>query len=205
MYCTVASSRVNFKTHQYSISYPVRNGSKRFRICLLRKFVNQLTKMTIPNRFQTEKSGRKQKTVWNIVWTVLIHDPVSDKSIFYASLGDFSNRKLGFLKSSENSGHFWPLLAPSGSFWPLLVTSDHFWSLLATSGHFFWRIKIFRADILEAVRKTIIWVGVRQPGAAEKSINRSKAVIVWRSEPIRDSEFDWTSSAVHGKDSGGVA
>ena len=31
-YCTVASSRSVFKTHQCNISYPVQNSSKRFRI-----------------------------------------------------------------------------------------------------------------------------------------------------------------------------
>ena len=54
----VASSRIDFKTHQYSISYLIRNRSKRFRI-FFTQFVNQLTKLTTPNRFQTEKSGRK--------------------------------------------------------------------------------------------------------------------------------------------------
>ena len=57
------------------------------------QFINQRTKMTIPNRFQTEKSGRKWKTVFNIVWTVLIHDPASDKSFFNAFLGDIFQSK----------------------------------------------------------------------------------------------------------------
>ena len=109
-YRAVASSRVDFKTHQYSTSYPVRNGSKRFRIYFSRSFSIHWPKMTIPHRFQTEKSGRKQKTVLNIVWAVLIHDPTCDKSVFNAFLGDFFPSKTWFFESSENFGHFWPLL-----------------------------------------------------------------------------------------------
>ena len=95
--------------------------------------------MTIPNRFQTEKSGRKWKAVSNIVWIVLVHDPASDKSVFNAFLGDFFSSKASIPWILRG---FWPLLATSDHFWPLLTTSDHFWPLLTTSGHFVWRINI---------------------------------------------------------------
>ena len=73
-----------------------------------------------------QKNPEENDKLLNIWWTVLIHNPASDKSVFNAFLGDFSNRKLWFLESSENFGHFWSLLATSGHFWPLLATFDHF-------------------------------------------------------------------------------
>ena len=86
--------------------------------------------------FFKQKIRKKTRKLLNIVWTVLIHNPAGDKSVFDAFLGNFSHRKLGFLESSENSGHFWPLLTTFDHFWPLLTTFGHFWPLLVTSGHF---------------------------------------------------------------------
>ena len=60
-YCTVASSRVKFKTRQYSISYPVWNGSKRFTICFPPQFVNQLTKNDPSKSFSNRKNREENK------------------------------------------------------------------------------------------------------------------------------------------------
>ena len=170
--------------------------------------------MTIPNRFQTEKSGGKYKTVLNIVWTVFIHDPASDKAFLLHSRWFFPIKCLDFLnllRILATSDHFWPLLTTFGHFWPLLATLwpllaifGHFWPLLATFGHFCWRINIPEKHYKRSKKKTIIWWEYNSQAwqknhATNQSINRSKAVIVWRSEAIRNSEFDWTSSAVHGK------
>ena len=92
---------------------------------------------------------------------------------------------LGFLKSSEN-------LAAFGHFWPPLTI-------------FFWRKNISGRHYKRSKTKTTAWSEynsqVRQRNyATNQSINRSEAGIVPRSEPIRNSEFDWTSNAVHGKD-----
>ena len=68
---------------------PVQNGPEFFST----QSINQLTKTTIPKRFQTEKSGRKQKALLNTVWSVLIHNPACDKSVFDAFFGDFFHSK----------------------------------------------------------------------------------------------------------------
>ena len=46
--------------------------------------------------FSNRKIRKKMKNVWNIVWTVLIHDPPSDKSVLNAFLDDFSTNKKDF-------------------------------------------------------------------------------------------------------------
>ena len=168
-YCTVASTRVHFKTHQCSISYPARKRFKTVQNFFFTQFINQLTKMTIPNRFQTEKIRKTIKGVLNVVWTVLIHDPAGDKSVWMHYSVIFSNRRLGFLTVSENPGHFWPLLATLGHLWPLLATFSHSWPPLATSGHLCWRINSWGRHFKRSKKKDNYLAGKQQPGAAEKS------------------------------------
>ena len=93
-------------------------------------------KMTIPNRFQTKNPEENKKLYQNSFEPCSSPIPQAIQTFLMHSSVIVSNRKLGFLEFSENSGHFWPLLATSGHFWPLLATSGHFWPLLATFSHF---------------------------------------------------------------------
>ena len=130
-----SSKRRLIKTHQYTISYPVRNGSKQFRFFSSHNLSINWPKWPFQTVFKQKNPEENEKTVVNIIWTVLIHDPAPIKvSLMHSSM--ISNRKLELLKSSENSGLFWPLLAIFGHFWSLLTTFDHFWPLLTIFDHF---------------------------------------------------------------------
>ena len=151
-YCTVASSRVDSKTQpvvQYSISYPVQNDSKRFRIFF--HAVYQSTEQTDHSKpFSNRKIRKKIENCikQHIEWTVLIHDPASDESVSNEFLDD------SFQSKTWIPWIFWqfrPLLATSGTFWPLLTPSGHFWPL-------FWRINISgRHYERNFIKKTITW------------------------------------------------
>ena len=135
-HCTVAYSRVNFKTLQYSISYPVRKRFKTVQNCFPHNFINELTKNDHSTPFSNRKIRKKIENCIKHRMNRAYPRSRQRQSVFNAFLGDFSNRKLGFLESPENFGHFWPLLTTPGHFWPLLTTSDRFWPLLATFGRF---------------------------------------------------------------------
>ena len=172
--------------------------------------------MTIPNHFQTEKSGRKWKTVLNIVWTVLIHDSTSDKSVSNASVGDFfpieSLDSFNLLRNLASFGHF---------FWRINISERHYKRSKKKDSYLVGNTTARRGreitpPINQSINRSkviIVWrseanhqsinlsraVIVEPSEASHQSINRSRAVMVWRSGPIRDSEFDWKSITVHGK------
>ena len=132
--------------------------------------------MTIPHRFQTEKSGRKQKTAFKIVWTVLIHGPASDKSVFNAFPGDVSNRKLGFL---EPFSHFWPFLA---TFWRINISERHYKRNRKKKQLFGGKTTVRRVREIAPL--------------INQAIKSSYCVTQWANQK---QGIDWTSSAVHGK------
>ena len=201
--------KADIKIHQYIMSYPVQNGptrsktvqngskrsetiqngSKRFKT--VQNFFPAVYQSTDQNDHSTPFSNRKIrkkiKTVLNIVWTVLMHDPTSDESVFNAFLGHFFQSKAWipwiFWK-------FWPLLATSGHFWPLLATSSHFWSLLAT----FLSYNLFRGNIINAVEK-------RQLSGRNTTVRRGRGIVPLINQSIESSHcvtqwrIEWSDTA----------
>ena len=98
---------------------------------------SQLTQNDHSKPFSNRKIWKKTK---NCIKTsdepCLSTIPQATKAFLMHSSVTFSNQKLEFLESSENPGHFWPLLATFGHFWSLLAIFGNFWSLLATSATF---------------------------------------------------------------------
>ena len=63
--------------------------------------------MTIPNRFK-QKNPEENKKLYQTVYAPCLSTIPQAKKAFlmHSSVIFFLNRKLGFLQSSENSGHF---------------------------------------------------------------------------------------------------
>ena len=74
------------------VCLPGPTRSERFRICFLAIYQSTVPKWPFQTVFK-QKNPEERKSVSNIVWTVLIHDPASDKSVSKTFLGDFLQSK----------------------------------------------------------------------------------------------------------------